>query len=170
MNIENEQKSSQITWEFNVTKKIQFVLKYMRKLRMSFSNFVFEIIKTNSRHKQSLIRKFELLRSFVFNFNDVLNLVDWNREEYRKKLSSIFENKYFKNWKIDDINLLETNSTIIIKKIKNLISHLLALLRYITATIDQRFDREDMKIKWIIIIFIFCFIFKSRTCVRWSTM
>jgi hypothetical protein len=170
LNIENEQKFSQITREFNVTEKTQFVLKYMRKLRMSFSNFVFEVIKTNSRHRQNLIRKLKLLRFFVLNFNDVLNLVNWNREEYRKKLNSIFENKYFKSWKIDDINLLETNSTIIIKKIKNLASHLLALLRYITATIDRKFDRENMKIKWIIIIFILCFIFKSRTCVRWSTM
>jgi hypothetical protein len=76
LNIESEQRSSQITREFNVAKKTQFVLKYMRKLRMSLSNFVFEVIKTNSRHKQSLIRKFELLRSFVFNFNDVLNFVD----------------------------------------------------------------------------------------------
>jgi hypothetical protein len=170
LNIENEQRSSQITRESNVAEKTQFVLKYMRKLRMSLSDFVFEVIKTNSRHRQNLVRKFELLRSLVFNFNDVLNLVNWNREEYRKKLSSIFESKYFKSWKIDDINLLETNSTIIIKKIENLASHLLALLRYITATIDQKFDREDMKVKWIIIIFIFCFIFKSRTCVRWSTM
>ncbi len=76
LNIENEQKSSQITRESNVAEKTQFVLKYMRKLRMSFSNFVFEIIKTNSRHKQSLVRKLELLRSFVLNFNDVLNLVN----------------------------------------------------------------------------------------------
>ncbi len=170
MNIENEQRSSQITRKFNVTEKIQFVLKYMKKLRMSFSDFVWKIIKTNSRHKQNLIREFESLNSFVLNFNDVLNFVNWNRKEYRKKLNSIFENKYFKNWKIDDINLLETNSTIIIKKIRNLISHLLTSLRYITATIDQRFDREDMKIKWIIMIFILYFFFKSRTCVRWSRM
>ncbi len=27
-----------------------------------------------------------------------------------------------------------------------------------------------MKKKWIIMIFILCFIYKSRTCVRWSTM
>jgi hypothetical protein len=106
----------------------------------------------------------------VLNLNDVLNLVNWRQEEYRRKLCSLIENKYFKNWKIDDTNLLETNSTMIIKKIKNRVSRLLTLLRYIIATINQRFDREDMKIKWIIIIFIFCFIFKSRTCVRWSTM
>jgi hypothetical protein len=54
LNIENEQKFSQITRESNVTEKTQFVLKYMRKLRMSFSDFVFEIIKTNFRHRQIL--------------------------------------------------------------------------------------------------------------------
>jgi hypothetical protein len=53
LNIENEQRFSQITREFNVAEKTQFVLKYMRKLRMSLSNFVFEVIKTNSRHRQS---------------------------------------------------------------------------------------------------------------------
>jgi hypothetical protein len=124
----------------------------------------------NFMHKQSLIRRFELLRSFVLNLNDVLNLVNWKRKEYRRKLCSLIKNKYFKNWKIDDTNLLKTNSTMIIKKIKNRISRLLIFFRYIIATMNQKFDREDMKIKWIIIIFIFCFIFKSRTCVRWSTM
>ncbi len=120
--------------------------------------------------KHQITRKFDLLRSFVFNFNDVLNLVNWRREEYRKKLRRVFENKYFKNWKIENINSVETNSTIIIKKIENRASHLLALLRFIIAAIDQRFDRRDMKNKWITVIFILCFIYKSRTWVRWSIM
>jgi hypothetical protein len=142
----------------------------MKNLRLTFFDFVLEIVKTNLMHKQSLIRKFELFRSFMFNLNDVLNLVDWKREEYRKELCSLFESRYFKNWKIENTNLLETNSTIIIKKIENRTSLLLTLFRYIIATMNQRFDREDMKARWIIVIFILCFIFKSRMCVQWSTM
>jgi hypothetical protein len=169
-NSNKKQKFSRITREFSIIEKTQIVLKYMRNLWLTFFDFVLKIVKTNFMHKQNLIQKFELLRSFVFNFNDVLNLVNWKRKEYRRKLCSLFENRYFKNWKIENMNLFETNSTIIIKKIKNRISRLLTLLRYIIAMMNQRFDREDMKTKWIIMIFILCFIFKSRTCVRWSTM
>ncbi len=96
--------------------------------------------------------------------------MNWDQEEYKKKLRLISKNKYFKKWKVENINLLETNSTTIIKKIENRAFHLLTLFRFITATIDQRFDRRDMKNKWIIMIFILCFIYKFRTCVRWSTM
>jgi hypothetical protein len=165
-----KQKFSRITRESSIVEKTQIVLKYMRNLRLTFFDFVLKIVKTNSMHKQSLVRKLELLRSLVLNLNDVLNLVNWKREEYRRELCSLIESRYFKNWKIDDTNLLETNSTMIIKKIKNRASRSLTLLRYIIATMNQRFDRENMKAKWIIIIFILCFIFKSRTCVRWSTM
>ncbi len=106
----------------------------------------------------------------MFNFIDVLNFVNWKRKKYRKKLSLIFENKYFKNWKIENINLFETNSQKWLKKIKNRASHLLEFFCFITATINRRIDRRDMKNKWIIMILIFCFIYKFRTCVRWSTM
>jgi hypothetical protein len=68
------------------------------------------------------------------------------------------------------ILILSKQTRRFIKKIENRVLHLLALLRFITAAIDQRFDRRDMKNKWIIVIFILCFIYKSRTCVRWSIM
>jgi hypothetical protein len=48
----------------------------MKNLRLTFFDFVLKVVKTNFMNKQSLIRKFELFRSFVFNFNDVLNFVN----------------------------------------------------------------------------------------------
>jgi hypothetical protein len=158
------------TQKFFVIDKTRDVLNYMRKLRLSLFDFLQKVVKIKSVQRHQIIRRLELLRSFVFNFIEILNLVNWRRKKYRKKLSLIFESRYFKNWKIENINLFETNSTKVIEKIKNRVSHLLELFRFITATIDQRFDRRDMKNKWIIMIFILCFIYKSRTCVRWSTM
>jgi hypothetical protein len=75
-NSNQKQKFSRITREFNIIEKTQIVLKYMKNLRLTFFDFVLKIVKTNFMHKQSLIRKFELFRSFVFNLNDVLNLVN----------------------------------------------------------------------------------------------
>jgi hypothetical protein len=155
---------------FSVIDKTQDVLNYMRKLRLSLFDFLQEIVEIKFMQKHQITRKLDLFRSFVFNFNDVLNLVNWKRKEYRKELRRVFENKYFKNWKVENINFVETNSTIIIKKIENQVSHLLIFLRFIIVAINQRFDRRNMKNKWIIVIFIFCFIYKSRTCVRWSIM
>ncbi len=165
-----EKESSRTTQRFSVIDKTQNVLNYMRKLRLSLSDFLQEIVEIKSMQKHQITRKLNLFRSFVFNFNDVLNLVNWKREKYRKELRRIFESKYFKNWKVENINFVETNSTIIIKKIENRVLHLLVFLRFIIVTIDQRFDRRDMKNKWIIVIFILCFVYKSRTCVRWSIM
>jgi hypothetical protein len=92
-----KEKSSRTTQRFSVIDKTQDVLNYMRKLRFSIFDFLQEIVKIKFMHKHQIIRNSQLLRSFVFNFNNVLNLVNWKREEYRKKLNSLFENKYFKN-------------------------------------------------------------------------
>jgi hypothetical protein len=71
-----KQKFSRITRESSIVEKTQTVLKYMKNLRLTFFDFVLKIVKTNFMHKQSLIRKFELLRSFVLSLNDVLNFVN----------------------------------------------------------------------------------------------
>jgi hypothetical protein len=47
----------------------------MKKLRLSFSNFVQEIVK-NVNHKQNLFKKKKLMIFFLSNFNDMLNLVN----------------------------------------------------------------------------------------------
>jgi hypothetical protein len=162
--------SLSITIESSVVEKIWIVLKYMKNIRLTIFDLIQEIVETSWVQKNQLIRKSDLIRSFLTNSRDILNSVNWDQKEYKKKLRSISKNKYFKKWKVENINLLETNSTTVIKKIENRAFHLLALFRFITATIDQRFDRRNMKNKWIIMIFILCFIYKSRTCVRWSTM
>jgi hypothetical protein len=165
-----KEKSSRTTQRFSVIDKTQDVLNYMRKLRLSILDFLQEIVKIKFMHKHQIIKNSQLFRFFVFNFNDVLNLVNWKREEYRKKLSSLFENKYFKNWKIENMNSFETNSTTMIKKTKARVSRLLSFLRFIISIVDQRFERHDMKSRWIFIISILCFTYKSRTCVRWLIM
>jgi hypothetical protein len=111
-----------------------------------------------------------LIRSLLSSSRDMLNFVNWNQEEYKKKLRSILKSRFFIKWKIENINSSETNSTTVIKEIEDRVSHLLLLLRFIIAAINQRFERRDMKSRWIIVIFIFCFIYKSRTCVRWLIM
>jgi hypothetical protein len=68
------------------------------------------------------------------------------------------------------MNSLETNSTTMIKEIKARVFHLLSFLRFIISIVNQRFERHDMKNRWIFIVSIFCFTYKSRTCVRWSIM
>ncbi len=165
-----EERSSRTTQRFSVIDKTQDVLNYMRKLRLSIFDFLQEIVKIKFMHKHQITKNSQLLRSFVFNFNDVLNLVNWKRKEYRKKLSSLFENKYFKNWKIENMNSFETNSMMMIKEIKTRVFRLLSFLRFIISIVNQRFERHDMKNRWIFIVSIFCFTYKSRTCVRWSIM
>jgi hypothetical protein len=71
-----EERSSRTTQRFSVIDKTQDVLNYMRKLRLSILDFLQEIVKIKFMHKHQIIRNSQLLRSFVFNFNDVLNLVD----------------------------------------------------------------------------------------------
>ncbi len=142
----------------------------MRTIRISLFDLVQEVVETNSVQKNQLIRKSELIRFLLFSFNDILNFVNWDQKEYRKKLRFIFENKYFKNWKSEKINSFETNLTTIIKEIKVKTFHLLSLFRFMTTAVDQRVDRRNMKNRWIFVIFILCFIYKSRTCVRWSIM
>jgi hypothetical protein len=71
-----EEESSRTTQRFSVIDKTQDVLNYMRKLRLSLSDFLQEIVEIKSMQKHQITRKFDLLRSFVFNFNDVLNLVN----------------------------------------------------------------------------------------------
>jgi hypothetical protein len=162
--------SLSITKKSSIVEKTQIVLKYMKNIRLTIFHLIQEVVETSSIQKNQLIRKSDLIRSLLTNSRDILNSVNWDQKEYKKKLRSISKSRYFKKWKVENINLLETNSTTVIEKIENRALHLLTLFRFITATIDQRFDRRDMKDKWIIMIFILCFIYKSRTCVRWSTM
>jgi hypothetical protein len=74
--LSRDKKSSRTTQKFFVIDKTQNVLNYMRKLRLSIFDFFQEIVKIKSMHKHQIIKNSQLLRSFVFNFNDVLNLVN----------------------------------------------------------------------------------------------
>jgi hypothetical protein len=125
-----------ITKESSIIEKTRIVLKYMKNIRFTIFNLIQEIVETNLIQKNQLIRKSNLICSFLTNSRNILNFVNWNQEEYKKKLRSISKNKYFKKWKVENINLFEMNSTTIIKKIKSRVFHLLTLFRFITATID----------------------------------
>jgi hypothetical protein len=142
---EKEERFSRTTQNLFVIDKIKNVLNYMRKLRFSLLEFLQEVVNTKSIQKQQIIWKLELFRFFVFNFNDVLNLVNWKREKYRKKLRFLFENKYFNNWKVENMKSFETNLITIIEEIKACVSHLLFFLRFIITVIDQKFERWNMK-------------------------
>ncbi len=162
---EKEQKFSRITQRSSTVEKTQVVLNYMRKLRLSLLNFVQEIVETSSHYRQNLIRKSTLIWSFISKSSNALDLINQKQDEYRRKLRSIFESKYFKNWNANDINPLKTISATIIAEMKNRASRLLSFFRFVIEARDSRSERWDMKNRWIIIISIFCFIYKSRTCV-----
>ncbi len=70
-----KQKFSRVKRDFFIIDKTRVVLEYMRKLRLSLSNFVQKIVK-NANHKQNLLEKKKLMTSLLSNLNDMLNLVN----------------------------------------------------------------------------------------------
>jgi hypothetical protein len=86
-----------------IIEKIESVLKLMRRMKLSFEDFVIKTIENSSRRRQLWMNKKKWIRSFVKNNTKSWKYFEYCRSKYQKELQVVNKLNCFKTWNVKNI-------------------------------------------------------------------
>ncbi len=133
--------------------------------------------KQNNQRKRRLMNKKKWARLFLINNSQSREYLEYCRSEYRNELRAVNKLNCFETWNVKNIKKKSSFSTTM-KSLKEIISQLLRFFRFITTSLREKnessnrhandsFHEQQKATRWIIILFILCFIHKLIKCNLW---
>jgi hypothetical protein len=150
------------------------VLKLMKRMKLSFEDFVIKTIENSSRRRQLLMNKKKWTCSFVKNNTKSRKYFKHCHSKYQKELQIINKLNCFKTWNVKNIKK-KSNLSTTMKFIKKIISQLLRFFYFIIISLrdenesnnkytNDSIHEQRKTTRWIIIFFILCYIHKFIKC------
>ncbi len=163
--------------------KTAYIINEMRKIKLSF-NDMFEKIMNSNSHKNMKSNLLNRLQSS--EERNVLNIIidecaDID-QKHRAKFSSLTRHDLFRAWTFENMTnqrhvISKDIMKIIEKRASTLINHLRSVVVFkrirlsdLVFQVIMKLISNDSSNLWINIFFMLCYIYRSRTCTRWSTL
>jgi hypothetical protein len=163
--------------------KTAYIINEMRKIKFFFNDMFEKIMNSNSHKnmKNNLLNKLQSFKKWnVLNIiiDECANII----QKHRAKLSSLMKHDLFQAWTFENMtNQCHVISNDIMKIIEKRASMLINHLRRVVAfkrirlndfvfQVIMKLISNDSSNLWINIFFMLCYIYRFRTCTRWSTL
>ncbi len=163
--------------------KTTYIINEMRKIKFFF-NDMFEKIINSSSHKNmknNLLNKLQFLKK-----RNVLNIIIDEcaniDQKHRAEFSSLTKHDLFRAWTFENMTnqrhvIFKNMMKIIEKRVSTLINYLKSVVAFerirlsdFVFQVIMKLISNDSSSLWINIFFMLCYIYRFRTCTRWSTL